>query len=249
MVSKALLVALVALCSVHTLNAWPWDRKTTTVRTTTTTVPAVMSREKFLGLLSQAAENVTAEVAKSHQLVQEADAADKAGQGITKGVADVSAYTKKFTDQLNDYAARVIKNTVDTAPCVDRYMDDKAEIEAYSVVGVKDLIQTDMQDVRDTAVKADALLEKIASVKARGETEAAKPDGEYGGDVDAILKDADELVSTAVWNNEHINTLVYDFKFAADVTITLSDAPDDIMAAQGYGTLCMRRVGRSLSQQ
>ncbi|XP_034240336.1 uncharacterized protein LOC117644812 [Thrips palmi] len=247
MLSRTLLVVLVAACSAQTLNAWPWDRKTTT--TTTTPAPAVMSREKFLARLSQATETVTAEVAKSHQLVEEADAADKEGKAMKKAVEDVRAYTKAFTDELNDYAARFIKNGIDTAPCVERYMDNKAEIEAYSDVEAKEKVKLDMQDVRDTAVEADALLEKIASVKARGEAEAAKPDGEYGGDVDAILKDADELVSTAVWNNKHIDVMVDRLMFAADVTIFLSYAPEDIKAALNCGALCMRRADRSRSLQ
>ena len=103
--------------------------------------------------------------------------------------------------------------------------------------------------MRNTATKADALLDKMADLTARAQAEAAKPDGEYGADVDAILKEVEAVASDALWNNLHINAMIYDLKFDTDDAISLSDAPTDMNAALDYGCLCMRRIGRSLSQK
>lgn len=201
-----------------------------------------MTREKFLSKISDATETVNKQVAKTHQLVLEAVQTNKEGAAVDQIEVDLSTYTNEFTAPILAYAQSTLHNTVDTKPCVDSYMTEKDYVAGYLRVDAMGFIKEKMQDVIDTATKADTLLATMASLMQQGKAEAAKPDGEYGKNIDTILAAVEKASGTAQWNNDHVETVLYDLRDATDLAITFSYSDNDMPAIRDYAKFCMRRV-------
>ena len=191
-------------------------------------------------------DNVTAAIALSHQAVSDARVAGVEAANVARIPDDIADWSAPWVQDVARNADFYTRKGLDVSSCTTAFEQQLRSISAQISAAAEKIVHRDFQDAVDTATKADSLADKAEVLLRRAQEEAAKPDGQYGPQVQAILKDAADLASRAKWNNDHIRVVLSNLKLGTYVvTNVYTDPRNNAEAITEFALFCMRQLQQS----